>query len=109
MVTVEKVRGGRVRVRGIGRFERGDRADVSEEDAAYLCDERGDFERVGDAEVENDAADDTGGYLRDQPAAVQIDEGVCPWCPPNDRYEGDGVPQHASAAHPDEWAEYKEN
>jgi hypothetical protein len=34
-----------------------------------------------------------------------IADGVCPWC---DEYEGDGVPQHASAAHPDDWAEYKE-
>jgi len=46
MPTVEKVSGGRVYVRGIGRFSLGDRADVSESDAAYLCDERGDFRRV---------------------------------------------------------------
>ena len=39
------------------------------------------------------------------PTADLIDMGECPWC---DDYEGDGVPQHASAAHPDEWTEYKE-
>jgi hypothetical protein len=48
MPTVEKVSGGRVYVRGIGRFSLGDRVDVSESDAAYLCEERGDFERVDD-------------------------------------------------------------
>lgn len=47
MPTVEKVRGGEVLVRGIDtRFSVGDRADVSDELAAYLCEERGDFERV---------------------------------------------------------------
>lgn len=34
-----------------------------------------------------------------------IENGECPWC---DEYEGDGVPQHASAKHPEDWAEYKE-
>lgn len=43
MPTVEKVRGGHVSVRGIGRFDLGDRAEVSEADAEYLCEERGDF------------------------------------------------------------------
>lgn len=33
--------------------------------------------------------------------------GECPWCPPDDRYEGDAIPQHASSAHPREWAEYR--
>lgn len=50
-----------------------------------------------------------GGYLRDEPPEVQIDEGVCPWCPPDDRYEGGHVGQHASSAHPEEWANYKAN
>ena len=46
MPVVEKVSGGRVRVRGIGEFAPGDRADVSTADAQYLCDERGDFALV---------------------------------------------------------------
>jgi len=137
MPTVEKVSGGRVLVRGIGWFDVGDQADVSGADAQYLCEERGDFERVetnqqnggGDGDVlvndetddgDDDAEDGDGedggsapgdgrGYLRDEPPAVQIDEGVCPWCPPDERYEGDAVGQHAASAHPDEWAEYKAN
>jgi len=132
MVTVKKTTGGRVVVRGIGEFEVGDTADVGEADAAYLCDERGDFVRVdepdpdtetpvgagddadgdedgGEEDDQDDDPDETAGYLRDEPHAVQIDEGVCPWCPPDDRYEGDAVGKHASAAHPDEWADYKED
>jgi len=35
-----------------------------------------------------------------------IESGVCPWC---DDYEGNGVPQHASAAHPEDWAEYSDS
>lgn len=38
-------------------------------------------------------------------AADMIDRGVCPWC---SDYEGDHVGQHASSAHPDEWADYTE-
>lgn len=34
-----------------------------------------------------------------------IEDGECPWC---DDYTGDGVPQHASSAHPEAWAAYKE-
>lgn len=44
--------------------------------------------------------------VADATPGQQIDAGVCPWC---DDYEGPGVPQHASAAHPDEWATYKED
>ncbi|MDF9748368.1 hypothetical protein [Natrinema salsiterrestre] len=47
MRAVEKVRGGRVYIRPIDqRFSIGDRVTVDEELAAYLCEERGDFERV---------------------------------------------------------------
>jgi len=46
MPTVEKIRGGRVLVRGLGEFDLGDRADVSDADAQYLCEERGDFKLV---------------------------------------------------------------
>lgn len=64
MPTVEKVSGNRVGVRGIGEFEVGDRAEVSADEAAYLCDERGDFVRVDssdsatDNESENEGAED---------------------------------------------------
>jgi hypothetical protein len=95
MVEVEKARGGSVLVRGIGEFAVGDRADVTADEAAYLCDERGDFERVG----ETDRTDTV-------PVDDAIEQGVCPWC---DDYEGDAVAQHASSAHPDEWADYKED
>ncbi|WP_226043485.1 hypothetical protein [Natrinema sp. DC36] len=49
MPTVEKIAGGRVYIRPLDkRFEVGDQADVSDELAAHLCEQRGDFERVGD-------------------------------------------------------------
>jgi hypothetical protein len=55
MPVVEKVRGSRVNVRGIGEFTVGDRAEVSTSDATYLVEERGDFEIV-DAGNESDDA-----------------------------------------------------
>jgi hypothetical protein len=48
MPTVEKVAGPRIHVRDIGRFSTGDRADVSADEAQYLCEELGGFERVDD-------------------------------------------------------------
>lgn len=99
MPTVEKVNGGRVLVRGIGRFAIGDRAEVSEADAAYLCDARGDFELVDDSDLPTEA-DETGATVADA-----IEAGHCPWC---DEYEGDAVPQHATTAHPEEWSAYRE-
>ena len=39
--------------------------------------------------------------------AAAVEAGVCPWCPADDRYEGDHVGRHASSAHPDEWDAYK--
>lgn len=36
-----------------------------------------------------------------------IEDGVCPWCPPSDRYEGEYVGSHASSAHPDAWDDYR--
>lgn len=63
---------------------------------------------VDEEPAENGAEEsDNHAYLRDQPAEIQIKEGVCPWCPPDDRYEGDHVGQHASSAHPDAWEDYK--
>lgn len=38
-------------------------------------------------------------------AAIAIENGACPWC---DDYEGDAVAQHASSAHPEEWAAYQD-
>ena len=69
------------RGRGI-RTEPGDEVDVSDETAAALC-RRPYFERV-----ETDDSDE------------------CPFC---DAYEGENVAQHASQAHPDEWADYSED
>lgn len=37
-----------------------------------------------------------------------IEDGVCPWCPPDDRYEGDHVGQHASSAHSEAWSDYQD-
>lgn len=46
MPRVRKVSGAPVLIRGVGQFGRGDEEDVSADTAAYLCDERGDFELV---------------------------------------------------------------
>lgn len=58
MPTVEKTTGASVYVRGIGNFTVGDRADVSDEDAAYLCETRGDFERVNAGAGDDPALDE---------------------------------------------------
>ena len=36
--------------------------------------------------------------------AELIGAGVCPWC---DEYTGDYIGQHASSAHPDAWADWR--
>ncbi|MFC4549385.1 MULTISPECIES: hypothetical protein [Halorussus] len=52
MPRVEKTDGGLVYLRPLDRrFEIGDQVDVDEEMAAYLCEERGDFEYVRDIEA----------------------------------------------------------
>lgn len=87
MPRVEKVTGGRVYVRGIGRFRIGDQAEVSEDDAAYLCEERGDFRRVedadeGDGDVDGEDVDDNAvaeGPYRDRDA---VDDGNCGFVDP---------------------------
>lgn len=66
MPTVEKTEGGRVTIRGIGEFGHGDQAEVSKDDAAYLCDERGDFERI-DAAVAEDETDGDDVHQEDGP------------------------------------------
>jgi len=55
----------------------------------------------------DDASDDDGDAPAplDADASDLIERGECPWC---SDYSGDGVPQHASSAHPDEWADYKD-
>jgi len=55
MPEVEKTSDARVTIRGIGEFTVGDRADVTADEAAYLCDERGDFERVANIEAKNES------------------------------------------------------
>ena len=42
-----------------------------------------------------------------EPASVGwlIENGECPWC---DSYSGEHVGRHASAAHPEAWADYQE-
>ena len=52
MVTVENVRAGAYYNRATGHTNVGDRVDVSESVAAYLCDTRGDFARVESGECE---------------------------------------------------------
>lgn len=67
MPAVEKTTGGPVYHRGLGEtLEIGDQSEVSEELAAYLCEERGDFERV-------DAGDDSAGTCD----VVKSDDEVC--------------------------------
>ena len=114
MPVVEKTSGNEVDIRGIGDFVVGDRAEVSAEEAAYLVDERGDFELVEDIEARNEEVKEAllsgSEEADDEPTNATleevIDSGACPWC---DDYEGDAVGQHASSAHPDEWTAYKED
>jgi hypothetical protein len=64
-----------------------------------------------DADTEAGAPTDTADGRTDaeRDIAGMIDMGVCPWCPQDtDRYEGDHVGQHASSAHPQAWAAYKD-
>jgi len=58
MVRVKKTDAPNVTVRGIGEFSVGDIADVDGDDAAYLVEERGDFEYVDEAGDE-DPPDET--------------------------------------------------
>jgi hypothetical protein len=74
----------------------GDVYEVGAETAARLCDDWR-FERV-------EREDEETGEEPASPASL-IESGECPWC---SDYSGDAVGRHASAAHPDEWAGYKE-
>lgn len=77
----------------------GDVYEVDGETAARLCDDWR-FERV----ESGDGGEDTPPEPVTHTLAETIDAGVCPWCT---TYEGDAVGRHASAAHPDEWTDYK--
>ena len=60
MVLIEKVRGGPYNSEATGYVSIGDRVDVSEGAAAYLCDDREEFDRVDDAhDVEFDEVEDS--------------------------------------------------
>ena len=79
MPLVEKIAGGTVHVRGAGRFSYGDRADVDDEMAAYLCEERGDFKRVDATDVEfeevgEDDVDDAEEDAADDLESKTVDE-----------------------------------
>ena len=59
MVTIQKTTPGSVRYRALGTsLGKGDTADVSESHAAWLCDERGECERV-DGEEDSDEVDES--------------------------------------------------
>ena len=46
--------------------------------------------------------------MHERDNAQLIESGLCPWCDPDDRYEGDYIGQHASSAHPEQWAVYRD-
>jgi hypothetical protein len=46
--------------------------------------------------------------MHERDVAQLVEAGVCPWCDGEDGYEGDYVGSHASSAHPEKWADYKE-
>jgi hypothetical protein len=71
-----------------------------------------DVDTEDETESGNSSEDDASADSEPEPDSVTpesiedaIEAGECPWC---DDYTGDGVPQHASSAHPDEWQAYKE-
>lgn len=62
-------------------------------------------EKVAAMHLHVELGERAGGDPADPSPEGLIEDGVCPWC---DEYEGDGVAQHASAAHSDRWAAYTE-
>jgi len=58
-----------------------------------------DLTALDDADVDVEA-------IADDIIADRTDNGVCPWC---DDYEGEHVGQHASSAHSNAWADYKDD
>jgi len=108
MPTVEKVSPGRVYVRRVGQeFALGDRAEVSDADAAYLCDERGDFERVDvNGESSEDVPEDASS--EDIPEDEDEDADVSSGDTESEAEAGageheDGNEEQAADLAPDEW------
>jgi hypothetical protein len=88
--------GGTYRVGGIS-FNPGDEHEVDAELAEHLEDVD-EFE-VGANIIDADA-------LTYDLIETHLDGGDCPWC---QEYSGENVKQHASAAHPKLWSDYKED
>ena len=75
----------------------GDEHTVSDDLAAYLVAD-GPFEDTDEVVLEDDEYE-----------VVEDDADDASGCPLCDEYDGDNVAQHASQAHPDEWADYSED
>jgi hypothetical protein len=110
MPTIRKATSGEEFLHGYGTVAGGDTIEVDADTAEYLV-EQDDYERVNVTDISSAESETPEENSDSEPESVseQIDSGVCPWCPPDDRYEGDGVPQHASSAHPEAWADYSED
>lgn len=100
MPTVRYTGGSRYALRDGPTWEEGDEHDVDDETADRLTD-LDKFVEVGGGDPDKTTGPDPVTYTAEE----TIEAGECPWC---DGYEGDAVGRHASAAHPDEWAAYKE-
>lgn len=112
MPVVAKTAGGRVYARVADReFRPGETYTVDDDVAEYLLEHRDDFEIATDETDDGDDGPSEGDDGDEAPEPVThtleetIEAGTCPWC---DEYEGEAVGQHASSAHPDAWADYKE-
>ena len=81
MPTVEKVTSGRVYVRQVDReFSVGESVDVSDADAAYLVDERGDFEVVDDGDDSESDGTAEGDPIEGKPVAeIDVAEHLNRW------------------------------
>jgi len=88
------------------------RRDVDGERCPDCTGADGESEAEGTAEPvvsESEGDDAAGTEWEDRPAAA-VEAGICPWCKEDgDRYEGEHVGQHASSAHPEAWAEYRDS
>lgn len=68
--------------------------DVGDRDACEHCADGGASITVEEVEA-----------IGDEVIAEHLDRGECPWC---HDYDGEHVGRHASAAHPEAWADYQE-
>jgi len=66
-----------------------------------------DADALADAEKVRPVTRDENDDANFESDAAAVEAGVCPWCPDDDRYEGDHVGRHASSAHPDAWDAFK--